>query len=206
MLSRYEVRGARCEIILFAFHLAILTPRTTYLVPRIFHLAILAPPYLRTSVPPTTRLRQFQMSDAGELVVDLLLLHLQLCLVGQILPFATAADAKMLASGYRAYITILDEALHLSLGEAVLLARQLHVDDVARHAEGHKDDKVVPVEQRLPLGGTSLDGDILYQWQWFLFPAHNRTYFMNLRAKVAKKTDFLSLFQIKPLNLQANIV
>ena len=103
-----------------------------------------------------TELRQLHLADAVQLVVDLLLLELQLLLVGQVLPLAAAADAEVLAEGYRAYLTIFYKAHHLALGKGVLLATNLYVAHVARHAEGYKYHQVVPVEQALAFGCHSL--------------------------------------------------
>ena len=87
------------------------------------------------------------MPDARQLVVNLLLLHLQLSLVRQVLPFASAADAKVLATGCRAYITIFMETHHLAFGEAVFFPLDLHVHHIARHAERHENYEFVPMEQ-----------------------------------------------------------
>ena len=43
-----------------------------------------------------TDFRQFNLSDAGKVIHDLLLLVFELFLVGQDLPFAASADAEML--------------------------------------------------------------------------------------------------------------
>ena len=92
----------------------------------------------------------------------MLLLELQLLLVGQILPLASAADAEVLAEGRCAYITIINESYHLALSERVLLATYLHVNDVARYTERHENNEFVPVKQALAFGGYGLNRDILY--------------------------------------------
>ena len=96
-----------------------------------------------------------------QLVVHLLLLKLQLLLVGQVLPLATAANAEMLAERSRAYITIFYNTYNLALCKRMFLAAYLHVNNVARHAPGHKNYQFVPVEQAFPLGSHGFDGDAL---------------------------------------------
>ena len=92
-------------------------------------------------------LRQFYLSDACELVEHLLLLSLQLLLVGQVLPFASAADAEMLAHWLRAYVALLDEAYYFRLAVAVFLLAYLQVNHVAGHGERHENNHVVDVCQ-----------------------------------------------------------
>jgi hypothetical protein len=100
--------------------------------------------------------RQLHLSDAMKLVVDLLLFELELLLVGQILPLTTATDPEMFAEGSRAYLTIINKAHHLTLGEGVLLTAYLHVAHIARHAEGYEHHELVPVEQTFALGSYGL--------------------------------------------------
>ena len=92
-------------------------------------------------------LRQVYLSDACELVEHLLLLSLQLLLVGQVLPFASAADAEMLAHWLRAYVALLDEAYYFRLAVAVFLLAYLQVNHVAGHGERHENNHVVDVCQ-----------------------------------------------------------
>ena len=103
-----------------------------------------------------TKFRQFNLSDARQLVEYLLLLELQLLGVGQILPLAATADTEVLAEGSRAYITILYKAYYLAFGKGVLLASDLHVAHIAGHAKRHKHHQLLPVEQALPFGCHSL--------------------------------------------------
>lgn len=88
-----------------------------------------------------TEWRQFYLADARQLVIDLLLLERQLLGVGECLPFASSTDAEVLALGRDALRRGGDEPHYLALGVGVLLAAQLNVNDVARDAERHKDDK-----------------------------------------------------------------
>jgi len=106
-------------------------------------------------------LGQFDFADAMELVVNLLLLELQLLLVWQILPLATAADTEVFTEGGRAYLTILYKANHLPLSEGVLLTAYLHVAHIARHAEGYEHNQFLPVEQALSLSCHSLNHNAL---------------------------------------------
>ena len=92
-------------------------------------------------------LRQLYLADACELVEHLLLLSLQLLLVGQILPFASAADSEMLAHWLRAYVALLDEAYYFRLAVAVFLLAYLQVNHVAGHGERHENNHVVDVCQ-----------------------------------------------------------
>ena len=92
-------------------------------------------------------LRQLYLSDACELVEHLLLLSLQLLLVGQVLPFASAADAEMLAHRLCAYVALIDEAYYFCLAVAVLLLAHLQVNHVAGYGERHENNHVVDVCQ-----------------------------------------------------------
>ena len=109
-------------------------------------------------------LGQLYLSDARELVVDLLLLELQLLLIGQVLPLAATADTEMLTEGYRAYLTIFYNTHHLALGERMFLTTNLYVADVTRNAERYKHHHIIPVEQALPFGGNGLYLDTLKEW------------------------------------------
>ena len=102
------------------------------------------------------KLWQLHLSDAMQLVVDLLLLEAELLFVGQVLPLATAADTEVLTERSRAYLTIITKAHHLTLGEGVLLTAYLHVAHIARHAEGYEHHELVPVEQTFALGSYGL--------------------------------------------------
>ena len=105
--------------------------------------------------------RQLDLTDARELVEHLLLFGLQLLLVGQVLPFAAAADAEMLAERSGAHLTLADEAHNAAFGIAVLLLHDLHVDDIAWDAERYEYDQVVVVKQALAFRSNGLDGDAL---------------------------------------------
>ena len=98
-----------------------------------------------------TELRQFHLADAVQLVVDLLLLHAELFLVGQILPLAAATHAKVLTERHGAHLAVFNEAHHLALGERVLLAAYLHVADITGYAPRHEYHHIVPVEQTFAL-------------------------------------------------------
>ena len=103
-----------------------------------------------------TKFRQVDLPDARQLVIDLLLLELQLLWIGEVLPLAATTDAEVLTERNRAYITIFNKAHHLALGKGVLLAADLDVAHITRHAERHEHHEVVPVEQALSLGSHRL--------------------------------------------------
>ena len=86
---------------------------------------------------------QWHLPDARQVVHDLFLLVFQLLLVGEMLPFATAAHAEVFAERHGALLGILVEVHGFPLGIAVLLARQLDVHHVARSHKGDKDDHLV---------------------------------------------------------------
>ena len=70
-------------------------------------------------------LRQLHLAYSAQLVIYLLLLGLELLLVGQVLPLASAAHAEMLAKWCRAYLTIFYKADHLRLAITVFLLLDL---------------------------------------------------------------------------------
>ena len=84
-------------------------------------------------------LRQFDFTDTGEVVDDLLLFVLELCLVGQNLPFASSANPEMLASCLASNWAGLNDTQHTAFHERVFFLRHLYIDDVARYAVGYKD-------------------------------------------------------------------
>ena len=92
---------------------------------------------------------QFYLADACQLVINLLLFHLELLSVRQLLPFATATHTEVLAEGLRAYLTIFMVTDYLGFHERVLFATYLQVDDIARYSPRHKDYHVVDPSQRL---------------------------------------------------------
>ena len=96
--------------------------------------------------------RNRYLGDTLHGVHDLLLLALQLVFIGQVLPLAAATQAEVLTHGFHAQRAGLDHAVDVTLGEAVLLAVDLQVDDVARCTEGDKYYKVVPAAEALALG------------------------------------------------------
>ena len=98
-------------------------------------------------------LRQLHLANARKLVVDLLLLGLDLLLIGQVLPLAAAANAKVLAHGRRAYITIFMETYHFRFAIVMLFPAHLQVDHVARHTERHEHHHLAHTGKRLALGG-----------------------------------------------------
>ena len=147
---------------------SILTPHSTLLTPRT-NLFLRQPALIRTAevelIPVLLRLDaakdgpelgEFDLTDACQLVKDLLLLELQLFRIGQVLPFATATDTEVLAERFHAYITIFYKTYHLALSKGVLLATDLHVAHITGHTEGYEHHQIVPVEQALAFGCHSL--------------------------------------------------
>ena len=105
--------------------------------------------------------RQLHFADTRQLVVHLLLLHLQLFLVRKLLPLATATDAKMLAERLGTQMTIGDIPDDLSLHETMFLATNLQVANITRNSPGNKDYHVVDASYGLAFSGKISDGDIL---------------------------------------------
>ena len=68
---------------------------------------------------------KLHLADARQLVENLALLHLQLGVVGQILPLATAADTEMGAHGLGTPLAFLYKTYHLRLAVVVLLLAHL---------------------------------------------------------------------------------
>ena len=114
-------------------------------------------------------LGQWNLADATELVVHLLLLCLELLGIGKVLPLAATTDAEMLAHRLFAYVALLDEAYHFCLAVAMLLLAHLQVDNIARNGKRYEYHHIVDVCQRLALGCHSLDGYVLEYRQRFLF-------------------------------------
>ena len=108
-------------------------------------------------------LRKFNLSDAGKLVFHLLLLRLDLFLVREVLPFATATDTEVLAHRLLSYVALLDEANYLRLAILMFFLNYLQIYNIARHAERHEDDLVIYASDALTLGCYGLDGDVLQE-------------------------------------------
>ena len=129
-----------------------------------------------------TRVGQGEVADARELVEHLLFLEAQLLFVGQVLPFAAAAHAEMLASRHFAHLAQLVEANGFGLGIAVFFPLDLQIHNVARHAPRHENDQLAlgravvggncQSHQRFSLGGDVGDGYAFKYGKWFLFPRH----------------------------------
>ena len=109
-------------------------------------------------------LAQRNLSDAGQVIEYLLLLVSQLRLIGEVLPFAAAAYAKMLAEGLYPFRTIGMEFDCLAFGVIVLLLGQLDVDHVAWRDKGNEHDHVVYLGDRLTFGGDVRDS-YLFQYR-----------------------------------------
>ena len=103
---------------------------------------------------------QFHLANAAQLLLHLLLLVVYLTLVGQALPFATTAHAKVPAEGRSALGAGLNDAHNLGLGKLVFLAAHLQINHIARHGIGYEHCQAVHVGNGLALGGYIFDSDI----------------------------------------------
>ena len=111
------------------------------------------------------------MPDARQLVIHLLLLEAQLLFVGQVLPFASATNAEMLATGCLANLAVFAESDDFGFGVAMLLVTDLQVDHIAWNAKRHKHHQLAlgrsvvggngDAHERLAFGSHIGDGDIL---------------------------------------------
>ena len=99
-------------------------------------------------------LRQLHLSDACELLIHLPLLHLELLIIWQGLPFTSATHSEVLAERLFPHGTFLNEAYHFGFHIAMSFLPHLQVYYVARHAERHKHYHVVHSRQRLTLSRT----------------------------------------------------
>ena len=108
-------------------------------------------------------LRHGQMADADELVLDLLALGLQLPLIRQRLPAATAADAEMLAKGRQTLGGWLHDPLDAAFHVILFLLEDADVDDIAGHGEIDENDDAFVMGQGFAFGGDGLDRDAFYQ-------------------------------------------
>ena len=139
------------------------------------------------------------MRDTRKLVVHLLLLGSQLFFVGQVLPFAAAAHAEMLAHRLNAHVAILHETHHLGLAIAVFLLSYFEVYHVAWHREGYENNHVVDPRQRLSFCRHVCNGDVLQYRKLFSLSCH-------IYNKVQRKRsvrDAKAVFS--PLSSQKNI-
>jgi hypothetical protein len=83
---------------------------------------------------------EFHLADARQLIHHLRLLHAELFGVGELLPFAAAARAEVLAHRLLAYLAELDKPVHFGIPVVVLLADDAQINHVARDAERYEDD------------------------------------------------------------------
>ena len=111
------------------------------------------------------------MSDAGELVHDLLLFVLVLQGIGEFLPGAAAAVLVMLAERLQAVGRWL---LYLHQRPLEILLPPLvnpHGDDIPRHGIGHEHDLSVNMRNRLSLSADGLHGHTA-DYLFFFLSAH----------------------------------
>jgi hypothetical protein len=88
-------------------------------------------------------------------------LSLDLLFVRQVLPFASAADAEVLAHRLLSHLALLDEANHLGFAILMFLLYYLQVDNISWHTERYEDDLFIYACDALTLGCYCLDGDVL---------------------------------------------
>ena len=115
---------------------------------------------------------KLHVRDARKLVVHLLLLGPQLLFVGQVLPFAAAAHAEMLAHRLNAHVAILHETHHLGFAIAVFFLSYFEVYHVAWHREGYENNHVVDPRQRLSFCRHVCNGDVLQYRKLFSLSCH----------------------------------
>ena len=110
------------------------------------------------------------MSDAYQLVINLLLLGLKLHAVGERLPFASAADSEMWTERFQPVRRRGHKPQYITLHVVFLLFGDLDVDCISRH--GKRDEQYRPVDfcDSLALGGHTF---YLYVFEYdFLFLSH----------------------------------
>ena len=100
------------------------------------------------------------MTDARQLVKDLLLLHAQLFLIGYLLPLTAATYAEVPAEGFDTLVAVLVIPDDLRLHERMFLAANLQVHHVARHRPGNEYHHVIDAGYRLSLGSIVGDEDV----------------------------------------------
>ena len=115
---------------------------------------------------------KFHLADTCQGIDNLLLLVLELVLIGQALPFATAAHAIVLAERHCALTRIFIKFHSLGLGVAVFLATNFQVHNIAGNNVGHKNHKVVHSRQGLALGSNGGYLYLLQKRKLFLFSCH----------------------------------
>ena len=133
-------------------------------------------------------IRQLDLTDAFEGIVDLLLLVLELVLIGEALPFAATADAVVLTEGHVALLRVLVELHSLGLGIAVFLALDLEVDNVAGNDKGYKNYQVIDTRKGLTLGCNACNLNPLEQRQLFLFSCHYNRNINSIEQKQGRPT------------------
>ena len=116
--------------------------------------------------------RQVDLADTRQLIKDLLLLGFKLLLIGQILPFAAAADAEMLAERLRTHLALLDKVDDTSFSIFVFLTVNLDIHNIAGNAEWHEDHTVVVMEKTFAFSSYGFDGDSFKNRIGFVLSAH----------------------------------
>lgn len=89
------------------------------------------------------------MANAAQLLHHLVLLRLQLLLVWQLLPFASATQTEMLALRLYTDVTVLMESYDLRLGIRMFLTLNLQINNIPRNTKWHENYHVVPTDNTL---------------------------------------------------------
>ena len=128
------------------------------------------------------QLGQGHLANAPQLVSHLFLFCSKLSLVGQLLPFASAADAEVGAGWGGAYRAQLVKSHHASLGITVFFLCNLKVNDISRHTEFCEHHKLAcfgavvfgyrDTCQGFAFGSHIGYRNVLKEWERFFLSAH----------------------------------
>ena len=124
------------------------------------------------------------MPDPDQLVINLTLLRRKLQIIGERLPFASSADAEMLAERLQTAVGLFIYLYDAPFEKGFLLARDANIDDIAGNRELHEDHHPVrSMRDGLALGGNGLNGQVLkYDIQFF-------SHLANIGRKIEFKGD-----------------
>lgn len=116
--------------------------------------------------------RKFHLAYPGKLVAYLFLLEAELFGVGEVLPFASSANAEVLAKGFGTQGRFFDVADDRPLHETPAPVAYLHVHHVARDGERYEYDHIVVSAHSLAFGGQGGYFQPLDEGQLFLLSCH----------------------------------
>ena len=109
-------------------------------------------------------LGQFDLTNTGEVVDDLLLLMAQLLFIGQYLPFATTALTIVFTYGFATHGRRFYDSLNTTFHKRVLLACHLYIHDISGHAVGHKQHHIIHAREGFALCRNPRDLNVFQQW------------------------------------------